>query len=82
MQNACMTTVTIRDLPKATHTELKARAAAKGQSLQEYLKAMLVEQADKPDIETLMAGIRKRKAENPSNLTSEKILEYKDLLQS
>ncbi|MGE0059134.1 MAG: hypothetical protein AB7P33_09945 [Dehalococcoidia bacterium] len=73
-----MTTITIRDVKAATHAELVARAARKGQSLQEYLKALLEESVVKPDMETLMAQIRERKAKYPTNLTTERIIELLD----
>ena len=76
MQTACMTTITIRNVPEETHAELVARAAAAGQSLQEYLRTTLIKTADKPGNEALMARIRERKAKYPNNLTTEKILEY------
>ena len=78
MQNSCMTTITIRNVPKDTHAELLKRAAAAGQSLQEYAKQTLIEKAKKPDMQALMARIENRVRENPNNLTVEKILEYRD----
>ena len=78
MQNACMKTITIRDVPEETHAELVNRASAAGQSLQEYLKATLIEKASKPDMKTLLERIEKRVQANPNKLTLEKILEYKD----
>jgi plasmid stability protein len=79
MQNACMTTITIRDVPEETHAELVARAKAAGKSLQEYLRAKLIEVGNRPDMATLMARIEKRVQEHPNTLTTEKILEYRDL---
>jgi antitoxin FitA len=40
-----MATIQIRDVPDAVHRVYKARAAAAGQSLQEYLRAELIEGA-------------------------------------
>lgn len=82
MQSACMTTITIRNVNPATHAELVARAEKKGQSLQEFLNSLLEETVEKPDIDILMAEIRERKAKNPNNLTTEKILEYRDIGRS
>lgn len=73
-----MTTITIRDVPQGTRDELAARAAASGRSLQEYLRSQLVELADKPDAEVLMARIRARKAATGPLLTVEEILAYRD----
>ena len=79
MQNACMTTITVRNVSAATHAELVRRAAAKGQSLQEYVQGLLDEAAERPDMQELMARIRERKAKYPSNLTTERILELRDM---
>jgi plasmid stability protein len=40
-----MATVQIRNIPEQTHAILRRRAAEAGQSLQEYLRARLVEEA-------------------------------------
>lgn len=40
-----MATIQIRDLPESVHRVYRARAAAAGQSLQEYLRAELIEGA-------------------------------------
>lgn len=42
---ACMATIQIRDVPEPVHRVYKARAAAAGQSLQEYLRTELIEGA-------------------------------------
>lgn len=55
------TSITIRDVPDKTRNELAARAAHSGRSLQEYLRAQLIELARRPDAETVLAGIRERK---------------------
>lgn len=72
------TSITIRDVPEETHRELKSRAALAGQSLQEYLRAHLVELTSKPDMKTLMARIRERKAHYGTDIPVEKILKYRD----
>jgi plasmid stability protein len=51
------TSITIRDVPDETRDELAARAAMTGRSLQEYLRARLVELARQPDAEALMQRI-------------------------
>lgn len=40
-----MATIQIRDVPEAVHRVYRIRAAAAGQSLQEYLRSELVENA-------------------------------------
>ena len=41
MQNACMTVITIRNVPEELSEALKARAAEQGQSLQQFLLRQL-----------------------------------------
>jgi len=45
-----MPSVQIKDVPVHTHAVLRQRAAAAHQSLQEYLRARLIEEADQPTI--------------------------------
>lgn len=71
--------ITIRDVPDETSDELAARAALTGRSLQEYLRARLIELAEAPDAEVLMARARARKAATGSSaLSAERILAYRD----
>lgn len=70
--------ITIRDVPEDTGRELAARAAATGRSLQEYLRAHLVDLARRPDPEVLMARVRARKKETGSQLSTEAILAHRD----
>lgn len=72
------TSITIRDVPDKTRDELAARAAATGRSLQEYLRAQLIELASRPDLERVLARIRERKERTGSRLPSRKILAYRD----
>lgn len=52
--------VTIRDVPSEVRDELAARAARAGQSLQEYLRSMLVESAARPPVADVLARARSR----------------------
>lgn len=70
--------ITIRDVPEETGEELAARAAATGRSLQEYLRAQLIELARRPDPEVLVARIRARKESTGSRLASDTILAHRD----
>lgn len=45
-----MPSVQIKDVPDDTHAVLRRRAAAAHQSLQEYLRSMLIEQASGPSV--------------------------------
>lgn len=68
----------MRDVPEQTRDELASRAALTGRSLQEYLRAKLVELAGQPDAEVLIARVRARKAASTSVLPAERILGYRD----
>lgn len=70
--------ITIRDVPDATSEELAARASLSGRSLQEYLRARLVELADEPDAETWMARVRARKAATGGSFSAAQILGHRD----
>ena len=49
-----MPSVQIKDVPTATHAVLRRRAAAAHQSLQEYLRIRLIEDASTPTVEEIM----------------------------
>jgi hypothetical protein len=49
-----MTSIQIKDVPERTHAVLRQRAAAARQSLQEYLRARLIEEADQPTLEEVL----------------------------
>ncbi len=77
--NAAMgTAITVRDVPDDTRDELAARAARSGRSLQEYLRIRLIQLATSPDPGELVSRIRDRKATTRSQLTVDRILEYRD----
>lgn len=71
--------ITIRDVPVKARDELAARAALTGHSLQEYLRAQIIELARRPDAETVMARIRARKQSTGSRFSAVKILAHRDL---
>jgi antitoxin FitA len=72
------TAITIRDVPDETRDELASRAALSGRSLQEYVRAQLIELARRPDAEVLLARVRDRKQRTGSRLSSESILGHRD----
>ncbi len=73
-----MTNITIRDVPDDVHTELVARAAAAGQSLQAFLTDWIRSLAAKPDPAQLMRVARERVAESDAHVTTEDILRWRD----
>ena len=70
--------ITIRDIPDEVRNELAARAARAGQSLQEYLRSLLVATADKPTARDVVARARVRVNATGTRLDADAILATKD----
>lgn len=70
--------ITVRDVPDEVRDELAARAARAGQSLQEYLRGMLVETAARPPVADVIARARGRVAVTGSRVDARAILEARD----
>ena len=49
-----MVAITVRDVPAGTRDVLASRAALAGQSLQEYLRGLLVASAEQPTVAEVM----------------------------
>ena len=49
-----MTSVQIKNVPEETHAVLRQRAARAHQSLQEYLRSRLIEEASMPTLEEVL----------------------------
>jgi hypothetical protein len=49
-----MPSVQIKDVPEHTHAVLRQRAAAAHQSLQEYLRARLIDEASEPTLDEVL----------------------------
>lgn len=73
-----MPAITVRDVPESTRRELAVRAARAGQSLQEYLKALLVEVARRPDPADVVERIRRDKLRHGADLDADTILSWRD----
>ena len=58
--------IQIRDVPDDVHAVLRARAAAAGMSMSEYLRSELVTLAEKPTLDELFARIQSRPPNNVS----------------
>lgn len=54
LQNGAMPSIQVKDVPSETHAVLRRRAAAAHQSLQEYLRARLIEEAATPTVAEVM----------------------------
>lgn len=78
MQNACMPSISIRNVPQETRDALAAKAAQSGQSLQEYLLARLIEIGRTRDIEVLLGEMKEIRKRWPKQITREQILEALD----
>jgi antitoxin FitA len=77
--NACMpVAITVRDVPDEVRDELAARAARAGQSLQEYLRGMLVESVTKPAAADVIARARARVMTTGSRVDAKAILDARD----
>jgi plasmid stability protein len=50
----------VRDLPEDVHARLQARAAERGQSLQQYLAGEMRRLAERPTIDEVLARIASR----------------------
>lgn len=73
-----MPSITVRDVPDDVRDELAARAARAGRSLQEHLRAELIELASKPTVDELVAAVRVRKRATRSRLSATRILAHRD----
>ena len=73
-----MVQITIRNVSEDVRDELKARAARKRQSMQEYLHGELERIASRPSIDEWLEEVRARKAEDPVYIGTETILRHRD----
>jgi plasmid stability protein len=56
-----MPNVLVRDVPEEVHARLQARAAERGQSLQQYLAGELRRLAERPNMDEVLARIAARR---------------------
>lgn len=75
---AMATSITIRNVPDEVRDELASRASLAGRSLQEHLRAELIELARRPSVESLVRQVRARKQAAGSQLDAERILANRD----
>ncbi|MGD7705740.1 FitA-like ribbon-helix-helix domain-containing protein [Microlunatus sp. Y2014] len=69
-----MTTITIRNVEPAVRNELAARAAKRGQSLQEYLLGEVTRLAARPPMAEVLAAARLRVERSGVTVPPEDIL--------
>jgi antitoxin FitA len=70
--------ITVRDVPDNVRDELAARAARAHQSLQEYLRTMLIDSAARPPVGDVIARARARVAVTGSTVSATSILAARD----
>jgi plasmid stability protein len=70
--------ITVRDVPNEVRDELAARAARAGQSLQEYVRGMLVDAAARPPVADVIARARARVDATGVRVDAESILAARD----
>ncbi|HZI97814.1 MAG TPA: hypothetical protein VFD41_09855 [Actinomycetales bacterium] len=77
MHNAAVpVSMTIRNVPDGVRDELAARARRAGQSLQEYMRAEVIELAGKMTMEEWLDRVRKRRERSGTGISAEEILEH------
>jgi antitoxin FitA len=70
--------ITVRDVPDEVRDELAARAARAGQSMQEYVRAMLVDATARPPVADVIARARARVEATGARADAESILAARD----
>jgi len=70
--------ITVRDVPDNVRDELAARAARAHQSLQEYLRTMLIDSATRPPVGDVIARARARVEVTGSTVSAASILAARD----
>jgi len=68
--------INIRDVPEKVRDELASRAALRGQSMQEFLRAELERLAARPSVEAWLLQVRKRKHSMQTRLSVKQILDH------
>jgi plasmid stability protein len=70
--------ITVREVPDEVRDELAARAARAGKSLQEYLRAMLIDTAARPPVADVIARARARVEVTGARVGAQSILAARD----
>jgi plasmid stability protein len=70
--------ITVRNVPDDVRDKLAARAARAGKSLQEYLRGMLVDAAERPPVADVIARARARVDATGVRVDAESILAARD----
>jgi plasmid stability protein len=70
--------ITVRDVPDEVRDKLAEQAARAGQSLQEYLRAILVASATRPTVDDVIARARARVEKTGVRVDATTILDSRD----
>ena len=70
--------ITIRDVPERVRDELAARAALKGKSMQEFLRAELESLAARPSVDAWLEQVRNRKQASRTRVSIRQILKERN----
>jgi plasmid stability protein len=70
--------ITIRNVPREVRDELAARAARRGQSMQEYLRHEIQRMASAPTSEDLLEKIRQRKSRTGTRIEPADVVAARD----
>ena len=70
--------ITVRNVPEKVRDELAARAARRGQSMQEFLRVELERLAARPSVDEVLGRIRERKALARTRLDPDEIIAARD----
>ncbi len=70
-----MALIQIRDVPEDVYENIRRRARAKGQSMQQYMLQRLIETEGRRTPAEVMEDIRDFKRKNPINIPSEELRE-------
>lgn len=73
-----MASITIRGVDEQARAELAARAARRGQSMQEFLRLLLETEADRPDLDEVLRRIARRTDAISEHVEVAEILNAKD----
>ena len=57
-----MASITIRNIPVATHEALLVRASASGQTLQQYLRGELIRLSEQPDTAAILDPVARHRS--------------------
>ena len=70
-----MATIQIREIPEDAYEVIRKRARASGQSIQSYMRDVVVEVANRPTVEEILAMMEKARADRDTpGATHESIL--------